>query len=379
MVSQVLVGTISYEVQLAAWFDWMRGEISQSGIDLPNEESSVLFAAKAMQTAGRIRGIVRHFPHPLEELMVKSSIVFQCWQEQKRIRAESGWQGTDRKLRSVDAVRVLGTIGQSGRHQLVLANDGHRYVTTLCTGFSEDRTPATEFICNELARMIGLPVPGTAVITLNPNLARAAHRAWAKGPDVGKRLSPQPCFGSRYLVATQNGFSSDIFNITSLGPRNLRYMVGSLIFDIWTLNEGTRSSVPTFDAVTGRTEPTFVGFSGCLMGSNWGNFLKANYETFSPPRAVASRVKRWQQLDPWLQNIRNLDLNSLWDLVFQMPPSWYGARSSFLGHILDGLANRSWDLSRVVHSYLHRGYFPDMKLPCKCSSSDATLILEPPA
>jgi hypothetical protein len=80
------VEDVSYEVELSEWFDWMRREIKQGGIDLPTEETSVLFAARAMQLSSRLRGIYRHIHNPLEHKLVQSVIVFQCWELQKQLQ-----------------------------------------------------------------------------------------------------------------------------------------------------------------------------------------------------------------------------------------------------------------------------------------------------
>ena len=367
MNNQGLAANVSYEVELSGWFDWMRREISLGGIDLPNEETSVLFAATAMQLASRLRATYRHPPDSLERAFIRSAIIFQCWKRQKEIKAESQWHGIVSKLRSVDAVKILRTIGKTGRSHVVLANDGLQYVITLSSGF-EDTTPATELICNEMARALGLCVPDVAAVFLRTKLAAGAHLAWQSGR-VNVH-SPEVCCGFRYLDSPPSEGSSAT-------PRNLRHLIGGLVFDIWTLNLAPRHLFANFNSVTGRTESVLLDHSHCLMGSDWGDFLKCTHETLAGPQGIAAKVHRWEQLEPWLLRVGNLDMNAIWELAFQMPPSWYGNRRQVLANVLDKLGERFWDLRRSVAHYLQRGYFVNMKLPPRPSQDSSGSNVQP--
>ena len=367
------VEDVAYEVELSEWFDWMRREITQGGIDLPTEETSVLFAARAMQLSSRLRGIYRHIHDSLEHKLVQSAIVFQCWELQKQLRLKSPRRRTCRNLRSVDAVRIVGSIGRTGRHLLVLASDGFQYVITLCSGSCKDTTPATELICNELARIVGLRVPGVAVVTLNAKLAGSAHALWAEWPQRRHPLSPEVCCGFRYLDSTPQSHFGFAAEEVPPSHRTVQHLIGALLFDIWTLNLTPGGSVEAFDTVTGRNESVSVGHRGCLMDANWSAFLASTNDTLASQQGIAARVYQWKQLEPWLRKIQAPDMNPIWELAFQMPPSWYGGRGPVLARVLEKLAERNLNLRQSVHLYFHSGYFMNMKMACQCAPSPAQL------
>jgi hypothetical protein len=353
------------EVEVSDWFDWMRREITQGGISLPNEETSVLLIARALHLESRIQHVYRHFPTGGRHTFIQSAIVYQCWQRQKEIQVHAKWPRTRSNglLRGVEAIRYIRPIGY-GRHHLVEASDGFQYLTTLSSGLYTDTLAATEMICNELARLMGLTVPGAAVVAISPELLRLADMARPDSQSDKHRRSTDLCCGFRYMdsgaPAPESGAEEP-----HVGRRILRQFFGALVFDLWTLQLSPRKWLLTADPATGRLEPVFVDHSRCLMGTNWSEFFSSTFQSVPSPQPVARKVTHWKQLEPWLKRIDNLDLNPVWDLVFQMPPRWYGDRRRHVTDVLGALQCRTFDLRRAVHYLAQIGYFANFKMPCK--------------
>lgn len=351
--------------ETSEWFDWMRTEIVEGGLNLPNSETSVLFAAKALQLAARIQGIYRHLG-PLKPSLVKAAIVYQCWEWEKYIQKKAAWPGARRRgsLRSLDAVRYIRRLDDSQDHHLVEASDGAEYVVTVSTQpwSSGDTTPATEVLCNEMARLLGLRVADVAAVTLGPALLKAAFNGDMERTRHGRGREPELCCGFRHLVAAQG--SSD-FGVTHgrIGRRESRQLIGALVLDIWTLNLSPRAWVWAVSGTTGHFESTLVDDHRCLMGSNWGEFLKADFTALPGPQGMAARVKGWEQLDPWLVKIRLMDLNRLWELAFQMPCEWYAYDRRGLCALLNKLWDRQFHLRQSVQHFIKVGYLVNLGTP----------------
>lgn len=144
------------------------------------------------------------------------------------------------------------------------------------------------------------------------------------------------------------------------------------MFDIWTLNVRPRHITSTFSAVSSKVESVLVDHSHCLMDANWRNYSNSSRHTLPASQESGLGVKRWEQLEPWLQRIQNLDMNPLWELSFQMPPNWYGGSMSDLANVLNKLQVRGTDIRQSVHQYIHAGYLPNIKKFCKCDQDSAT-------
>jgi hypothetical protein len=353
-------------VETSEWFDWMRTEIVEGGLNLPSSETSTLFAAKALHLASRIQSIYKHLPAPLKLSLVKAAIVYQCWEWENRIQKQAKWPGARNRgaLRSLEGVRYIRKLGEGPDHHLVEANDGSEYVVTVSTthGYCGTTMAATEILCNELARMLGLRVAGAAVIKLSPALLISASKGntgWTR-----RCRDSELCCGFNHVAAAKGSSDATVPDVRCSG-RDSRQLVGALVLDIWTLNLSPRAWVWAVSQTTGRFEATFVNDSQCLMGSDWGNFLKADSKSLPGPQGIAARVKGWKQIDPWLSRIDSMNLNRLWELAFQMPSQWYAGDRRVLCALLDKLSQRQWDLRKAIYHFITVGYLVNLDDPRK--------------
>jgi hypothetical protein len=351
-------------VEISEWFHWMRREIPSGGIILPHEETAACFAGHALRPRDRIRDIYRHLPVSLENRLIESVIVYQCWELQKDTYAKSKWPEARRtgSLVRVEAENYIRSVGDEWGRHLVEGGDGFRYIVTVPTGYESETRPATEIICNRLSKLLGLSVPDTAVIVLSARLLRLTKDTRpGLGPLPAVRAAPKLCAGFRYADLSP----SDILPLRDqqLSARNLRQLVGSLTLDIWMLNLAERKWSSAFSEATGRNELTLEGGGGCLSGGDWHRFLGA-FGTSEPARqAIAPEVKSWDRILPWLRRIGELDMNPIWELVFQMPPEWYGGRRRMVMEVLDKLESRKIGLKSTVRALIRTGYFPAIKMP----------------
>jgi hypothetical protein len=352
---------VAVEAEVSEWFDWMRREITQGGIRLPDEETSALFIWKALQLADRTKALYRHLLKDARDTLIKSTIVYQCWEKHAEIQVKAKWPGacSTGDLWLVEATKYIGPIGSSGRHHIVEASDGFPYVVTLSSGLWTETLPATEMICNKLAKLIGLRVPSAAVVTLCPKLLSLVNLARPQWRSHRSGHSPDPCFGVRYIDPSCGAVNSGVE--PRIHKRNPQQAIGSLLFDIWTLNLSPRIQFLSHDSATCRSKSICMGSSDCLSGSNWLDFLNSTFESVPAPQPVAAKVRSWGQLESWLKRIADLDMNPVWEMVFQMPPTWYGSRRRHVTHVLSMLRSRGFDIRRAVFHLTRIGYFAGLR------------------
>jgi hypothetical protein len=245
-------------------------------------------------------------------------------------------------------------LGASGRHHLIDGSDGFQYAITLPTRLWTETLPATEMICNELARLFDLRVPSAAVVSVGwklLQLADADHRAWPEP----KRHGSEFCCGFRYLGPERDAGVPGALH----GRACPKQLLGALVFDIWTLNLAPREFLPASNATGGKPKMLIFDQSHCLLGSQWNEFEGSSFESYPSPQWAAGGVKSLDELWPWVHRASMMDLNPLWEIVSQMPAQWYGNRRAVVAGVLEKLSARRGDLIRAVHFLARNGYFPN--------------------
>lgn len=334
------VGSI---VETSEWFDWLRQELMLGGICLPSDESAVLFIEQARHLASRVRSAYRLVPESLGRRIIETALIYQCWNYQRKLTAESGGPRPRRILPTVTATSYLRRIGESRRHHLMEANDGFRYVVTIPTGLWTEQLPATEAICSELARLLGLTVPNVAVVSVDPNLLRLAD---AEGPEwmqKRQRRSSELCYGIRYIDAEALGEDSP----KSLAGRGSRREIsGAMVFDTWVLNFGRMQCLHAIDTNSGRATIIFFDFSHCLAGADWSMFGMLDRQAHAATPTVPPLISSGSgQFHPWIRKVLKINMNQLWELAFEIPQKWYGGNRSALGRLIGVLEARTFSIA----------------------------------
>src|SRR2546427_13093473 len=74
------------DAEMSEWFDWIKTALPPGGVELPSEETSVLFIAKSLRLADRIRPMCRHFSDRMRCLLIEAAILHQCWSRQRKLQ-----------------------------------------------------------------------------------------------------------------------------------------------------------------------------------------------------------------------------------------------------------------------------------------------------
>jgi hypothetical protein len=134
-----------------------------------------------------------------------------------------------------------------------------------------------------------------------------------------------------------------------------------LVLNSWTLNLSPRQWNDCSGAVD-QLDCALAGDAGGLAGGDWSRFLDSTHESLPAAQAVAARVKKWDQINPWVQKVFQANLDPIWEFAFRMPPEWYGGNRRTLTHVLEKLGRRQWEIGNALLHFLRVGYFPELRM-----------------
>lgn len=349
-----------HSAEASEWFDWLRRELPLGGVHLPDEEDSVWLISQALHLSYRLQGVYGHLPEPLRQRMLKAAIVYQCWEQQRNLRERLRVPRRSDILPLVSATAYLHPIGKSGRHHVLEANDGCRYVVTIPTGLWTDNLPATEAICNQLARLLGLAVPTPAEVVVGAEVLRRSDMHKREHMRPRERNGSSRCLGLRFVEASGAACAQG-----PLRPSLRNELLGALVFDLWVANFRAGKYFVLLDEGTRSSRIVLYDHSQCLAGS-WELFSRPHHVRLCP-RVNLDRGDE-QVIMKWLKRAKDVDFNSLWELIFEMPLVWYANRRAAVAMLLEDLSARRSSLQNEIDTMM-RGVGADAaardrKPPC---------------
>lgn len=82
-------GELSLVVEASEWLEWMQDQMANGLLNVLDEETSVLFAVRAIIRVNGVAPVYGSFPMSKKAPLVKSYIVFQCWEQQNTLRKDT--------------------------------------------------------------------------------------------------------------------------------------------------------------------------------------------------------------------------------------------------------------------------------------------------
>lgn len=335
----------------------MRTNLGSSGIDLPTEETCELYAAESITMADHVLISCEAPGAGLRDTLIEALLLRQCWKRDQDLRSRiTAVQKPEVSILALDAVAV--SQRRSATSYGIDASDGHRYSVTLPPSGPNTLT-ATELLCLEFARCIGLPVPNRALIRLGCRLAFNAgitrnYRSSQLGrrPDQNATLD---CLGLREIEP----IASEI-ETSPLSHKTSPWMAGRLTLDLLFLN--TLPDQPCWRNVSGKVEPVFQHFDHELLDGDWRNFLRTTPRFRPIDSPIAARITSYQVLERWIQRVEAVDLNALAELLIKQAPSWYGNEPRLMLRVIEKIEERRRDLRGIVHRLSKTGFFPRIRI-----------------
>ena len=242
-------------------------------------------------------------------------------------------------------------------------SDNYFYVVKFRNNPQHLRVLANELLATQLARWVGLPVPGTEVVEVSEWLVEHTPELHIQRPHDVIRCQAGLQFGSRYVVHPLEGQVFDYLPATMLDRvRNLETFAGMLVMDKWTGNADGRQAAFWRKVRERKYTATFIDQGYCFNAGQW---------TFpdSPLRGVYARnevyagVRGWGSFEPWLSRVEKLEEHVLWQLAGGIPPEWYEGEWDELENLVRHLIQRRRMVRDLIEAFRNsvRDPFPEWR------------------
>ena len=263
----------------------------------------------------------------------------------------------------IEGVQHIRRMRGGAQSHLMRCADGNYYVVKFRNNPQHTRVLANDWLGTRLAQMIGLSVPEPAIVHVDPWLIE--HTPDLSIELCGKRIvaAAGMSFGSRYVVSPVEGDVHDYLPETVMGRvRNRHEFAGILTFDKWTCNADGRQVAFWKRPRERKFAATFIDQGYCFNAGEW-SFPDAPLRGVFGRNDVYEGVTGWDSFEPWLSRIEGFSDTSLWPLIKEVPPEWYGSASEELEVLLSKLLERRCQVRDLILAFKDssRNPFPNWR------------------
>ena len=264
---------------------------------------------------------------------------------------------------AVQAVQHVRRMRGGAQSHLMRCDDGHYYVVKFQNNPQHPRVLANDWLGTRLGRLIGLPMPETAVVDVDAWLVE--HTPELRIELYGHKLpfTPGLSFGSQYVISPMEGQVYDYLPDTMTATiRNLRDFAGVLALDKWTCNANGRQAAFWRKSRERKFRASFIDQGYCFNAGEW-NFPDAPLRGVFGRNDVYACITGWDSFEPWLSRIESFPESSLWPLAEEIPPAWYGSDVDGLQCLFTTLLERRARVRELILSFRNssRNPFPNWK------------------
>ncbi|MFI5106934.1 MAG: HipA family kinase [Terriglobales bacterium] len=251
----------------------------------------------------------------------------------------------------IAAVQHVRRMRGGAQAQLMRADDGHFYVVKFQNNPQHVRVLANEFLATRLAERIGLPVPATEIIAVEPWLI-------ANTRELTMELagSVAPChaglqFGARYVLDPADGQVFDYLPESMLEKlKNRAAFAGMLALDKWLGNANGRQAVFSKKTPERKYSATFIDQGYCFNAGAW-DFPDSALRGVYARNCVYRDVAGWEQFEPWLSRIENFDPVLIRDIAGEIPPPWTGDDWQALESLVETIIARRSKVRELIAAF----------------------------
>jgi hypothetical protein len=223
---------------------------------------------------------------------------------------------------------------------LLRASDGNFYVTKFQNNPQSIRILTNEYLATKLGQALDLPIPEVRVIEVSDWLIQNCPEFKI---DLGMR--PVPCasgsqFGSQYVADPLEAIVFDYLPEAMLTQiANWQDFPRVLAFDKWTGNSDGRQAVFVKQPPEHRYRAVLIDQGYCFNAGEW-NFQDSPLRGTFARNSVYERVTGWEDFEPILSRIEQIDEGALWNIAHEIPPEWYEHNSEALSRLIESLYQR---------------------------------------
>jgi hypothetical protein len=247
---------------------------------------------------------------------------------------------------SINAIARISRLRGGSQAQVMLADDGNKYVVKFLGNPQHDRVLANEYLACRLAQLIGLSAPEPVIIHVDEQTIREQQITFTLAGCPG---APRPGlqFGSRLITAE---LIFDFLPRTMLGQiKNVSEFAGTLAFDKWTSNADGRQVVFHKNAHQRKYTAIWIDFGYCFNAGEW-SFPDSPLRGTYARNEVYEHIASWDDFAPWLERIEEFSAAKLQEVADEVPCEWYGERSE-LESLLKQLIDRRGIVRRLIEDF----------------------------
>ena len=262
---------------------------------------------------------------------------------------------------AVLAVQAIRKMRGGAQSQLMLGADKNLWVVKFQNNPQHIRVLANEMIATRLAAAVGLTVPATDVVEVNPWLVEhTLEMHYELGQGRRERYTAGLQFGSLFLGGLMPGQAVDYLPDQQLDEvRNLDEFAGMLALDKWAGNCNGRQAVFTRRPRERKYRANFIDQGFCFNAGDW-NFPDSPLRGVYARNRVYARVTGWESFEPWLYNIEEIQPEILWKIAESVPPEWYGGNLDEIERLMEQMLSRRSRVREFIESFRNsdRAPFP---------------------
>lgn len=256
------------------------------------------------------------------------------------------------------AVAHLRRMMGGSQPQLIRCVDGNYYVVKFQNNPQGDRILANDMLATKLALALGLPAAEPVVVEVSERLLEQSPEMYLERSGRRYGCAPGLHFGSRFvcdpLLTPVFDFLPDVYLERAV---NRESFLGMLVFDIWTSNSDSRQVVfhlpgasvfrPPRRGSSGGYKATMIDQGYCFNGNYW-SFSDEPWQGIYSRPCVYAGVRGLDTLEAFVERLRNLDEDVLWEAADSVPLEWYGRKKDELAGLLRGLIQRRMVIGQTI-------------------------------
>jgi hypothetical protein len=230
---------------------------------------------------------------------------------------------------------------------LMRCSDGHYYVVKFQNNPQHVRVLANELLATRLAERVGLSVPQVRVVEVTDWLIANTPELVVQSAQQSWPCTPGLQFGARFVVEPFEGQIFDYLPESALERVvNVLEFAGMLCIDKWTCNTNGRQAVFSRKRRERSYRATFIDQGYCFNAGEW-TFPDSAMRGVYARNDVYKHVRGWDDFEPWLSRVEQMDAAAIADCADGIPPEWCGEVAD-LERIIEELVKRRSKVRELI-------------------------------
>jgi hypothetical protein len=240
----------------------------------------------------------------------------------------------------ISAIQHIRKMRGGSQPHLLRASDNHYYITKFRNNPQHTRILANEYLATKLGRLVGLPMPQVAIISVSDWLIENSPELKIDLGGYSVACASGLQFGSRYVVDPTKASVFDYLPESMMNRvRNLHDFTRVLAFDKWTGNADGRQVVFAKAANKRFYRASFIDQGYCFNAGEW-DFPDSSLRGAYARSGVYAQVTGWDDFEPTLSRIEEIEVAEIWNIVRETPEDWYQSDTEALSHLIASLYQR---------------------------------------